>query len=95
MTVEEIEYYKKAANEFVPMGSTIGMISVISLSATPSEVDYYVDFKKFGTVFASERLKDLTPERFFECCDQMMNKKDGYEQWKKQELRSNKISQII
>lgn len=95
MTLEEIQYYKKAANEFVPMGSTIGMISVISLSATPSEVDYYVDFKKFATVFASERLKDLTLERFFECCDQMMNKRDGYEQWKKQELRIEKISQII
>ena len=95
MTLEEIQYYKKAANEFVPMGSTIGMISVISLSATPSEVEYYVDFRKFANVFASERLKDLTLERFFECCDQMMNKRDGYEQWKKQELRIEKISKII
>ena len=95
MTLEEIQYYKKAANKFVPMGSSIGMISVISLSATPSEVDYYVDFKKFGTVFASERLKDFTLERFFECCDQMMNKRDGYEEWKKKELRDYKLSRII
>ena len=95
MTVEEIQYYKKAANKFVPMGSTIGMISVISLSSTPSELDYYVDFKKFGNLFASERLKDLTLERFFECCDQMMNKKDGYEEWKKKELRDYKLSRII
>ena len=95
MTVEEIQYYKKTANEFIPMGSTIGMISVISLSATPSELDYYVDFKKFGNLFASERLKDLTLERFFECSDQMMNKKDGYEEWKKKELRDYKLSLII
>ena len=95
MTVEEIEYYIKAAKEFIPMGSTIGMISVVSLSATPSELDYYVDFKKFGNLFESERLKDLTLERFFECCDQMMNKKDGYEEWKKKELRDQKINQII
>jgi len=95
MTVEEIKYYKKAANEFIPMGSTIGMISVISLSANPSELDYYVDFNKFGNLFASERLKDITLERFFECCDQMMNKKDGYEEWKKKELRDYKLSRII
>jgi hypothetical protein len=95
MTVEEIKYYKKAANEFIPMGSTIGMISVVSLSATPSELDYYVDFKKFGNLFESERLKDLTLERFFECCDQMMNKRDGYEEWKKKELRDYKLSRII
>ena len=86
MTVEEIQYYKKTANEFIPMGSTIGMISAIS---------HYVDFKKFGNLFASERLKDLTLERFFECCDQMMNKKDGYEEWKKKELRDYKLSLII
>lgn len=95
MTLEEIQYYKKAANKFVPMGSSIGMISVISLSADPSELDYYVDFKKFTNLFASERLKDLTLERFFECCDQMMNKKDGYEEWKKKELRDYKLSRII
>jgi hypothetical protein len=95
MTVEEIEYYIKAAKEFIPMGSTIGMISVISLSATPSELDYYVDFKKFGNLFASERLKDLTLERFFECCDVMMNKRDGYEDWKKRELRSYRLALII
>lgn len=96
MTVEEIQYYKKAANEFIPMGSSIGMISVVALSATPSELDYYVDFKKFTNgLFASERLKDLTLERFFECCDQMMNKKDGYEEWKKKELRDYRLSRII
>jgi hypothetical protein len=94
MTLQEIEYYIKSANEFVPMGSTIGMISVISLSATPSELDYYVDFKKFGNLFASERMKDLKLERFFECCDQMMNKRDGYEEWKKIELRENKFKKI-
>lgn len=94
MTLQEIEYYIKAANEFIPMGSTIGMISVISLSATPSELDYYVDFKKFGNLFASERMKDLKLERFFECCDQMMNKRDGYEEWKKKELREKKLKSI-
>lgn len=95
MTLEEIQYYKKAANKFVPMGSSIGMISVVSLSADPSEADYYVDFQKFTNLFASERLKDLTVERFFECCDQMMNKRDGYEEWKKKELRDYRLSRII
>jgi len=95
MSIEEIQYYKKAANEFIPMGSTVNLISVVSLSINPSEVDYYVDFKKFTHLFASERLVDLTLEKFFECCDQMMNKQSGYEEWKKKELRDYKLSQII
>ena len=94
MTLQEIEYYIKAANEFIPMGSTIGMISVISLSATPSELDYYVDFKKFGNLFASERMKDLKLERFFECCDHIIIRRDGYEEWKKKELREKKLKSI-
>jgi hypothetical protein len=39
-------------------------------------------------------MKDLKLERFFECCDQMMNKRDGYEEWKKIELRENKFKKI-
>ena len=96
MTVEEIEYYIKAAKEFVPMGSTIGTISIIPWSTKPFEItEYYIDFKMFTNLFASEKLSELTLEKFFECCDVMMNKRDGYEEWKKRELRENKINQII
>lgn len=96
MTVEEIEYYIKAAKEFIPMGSTIGRISVIPWPGKPFEpIEYYIQFKMFTNLFASEKLSELTLEKFFECCDVMMNKRDGYEEWKKRELRENKISQII
>lgn len=96
MTVEEIQYYIKAANEFVPMGSTIGTISVIPWSTKPFEItEYYIDFKIFTNLFASEKLSELTLEKFFKCCDVMMNKRDGYEEWKKRELREYKINMII
>ena len=95
MTLQEIEYYIKSANEFVPMGSTIGTISVIPWPPNPFETTaYYIDFKMFSNLFASEKLSELTLERFFECCDVMMNKRDGYEEWKKIELRENKLKKI-
>ena len=96
MTVEEIEYYIKKAKEFVPMGSTIGRISIISWPVEPFETtEYYIDFRMFTNLFASEKLSELTLEKFFKCCDVMMNKRDGYEEWKKKELREYKINMII
>ncbi len=96
MTLEEIDFYIHEANRFIPMGSVIGRISVIPWPAKPFDpIEHYVDFKIFGNLFASEKLSELTIDRFFECCDSMMNKKDGYEEWKRQELRNSKISQII
>lgn len=96
MTVEEIEYYIKAAKEFIPMGSTIGRISIIPWPVKPFEItEYYIDFRMFTNLFASEKLSELTLEKFFKCCDVMMNKRDGYEEWKKQELREYKINMII
>ena len=96
MTVEEIEYYIKAAKEFIPMGSTIGRISVIPWPSKPFEpIEYYIDFRMFTNLFASEKLSELTLEKFFKCCDVMMNKRDGYEEWKKKELRDYKLSFII
>ena len=96
MTVEEIEYYIKAAKEFIPMGSTIGRISIIPWPTKPFETtEYYIDFKMFTNLFASEKLSELTLEKFFKCCDVMMNKRDGYEEWKKKELRDYKLSRII
>ena len=96
MTVEEVEYYIKAAKEFIPMGSTIGRISIIPWPVKPFETtEYYIDFKMFSNLFASEKLSELTLEKFFERCDTMMNKRDGYEEWKKKELRDYKLSRII
>lgn len=95
MTLQEIEYYIKAANEFIPMGSTIGMISVIPWPSKPFEtIEYYIDFRMFTNLFASEKLSELTLEKFFKCCDVMMNKRDGYEEWKKKELREKKLKSI-
>lgn len=96
MKVEEIEYYIKSTKEFVPMGSTIGRISIIPWPVKPFETtEYYIDFQMFTNLFASEKLSELTLERFFECCDVMMNKRDGYEDWKKKELRNHRLSLII
>ena len=95
MTLQEIEYYIKAANEFIPMGSTIGMISVIPWPSKPFEtIEYYIDFRMFTNLFASEKQSELTLEKFFKCCDVMMNKRDGYEEWKKKELREKKLKSI-
>jgi hypothetical protein len=49
----------------------------------------------FTNLFASEKLSELKLEKFFECCDVMMNKRDGYEDWKKRELRSYRLALII
>ena len=96
MTVEEIEYYIKAAKEFIPMGSTIGRISAIPWPVKPFEtIEYYIQFQMFTNLFASEKLSELKLEKFFECCDVMMNKRDGYEDWKKRELRNYRLSLII
>ena len=96
MTFEEIEYYIKVAKEFIPMGSTIGRISIIPWPVKPFETtEYYIDFKMFTNLFASEKLSELKLEKFFECCDVMMNKRDGYEDWKKRELRNYRLSLII
>ena len=96
MTVEEIEYYIKAAKEFIPMGSTIGRISAIPWPGKPFEpIEYYIQFQMFTNLFASEKLSELTLEKFFECSDVMMNKRDGYEDWKKRELRNYRLSLII
>jgi hypothetical protein len=96
MTVEEIQYYIKSAKEFVPMGSTIGRISIIPGPVKPFETtEYYIQFQMFTNLFASEKLSELKLEKFFECCDVMMNKRDGYEEWKKRELRNYRLSLII
>lgn len=95
MTLQEIEYYIKAANEFIPMGSTIGGISIVPWPVNPFETkEYYINFSMFTNLFASEKLSELTLEKFFECCDVMMNKRDGYEEWKKIELREKKLKSI-
>lgn len=97
MTLEEIEYYKEAIKEFAPLGSSVALISVIPWPSKPFDpVEYYVDFKLFTNLFASEKLSELTLERFFECCDTIVGtKNEGYARLKTRELRSKKISQII
>ena len=98
MTHEEVDRYIEELNRIAPFGSgKVRKISVIPWPVKPFEtVDYYIDFYLYDiNLYASEKLSELTFERFFECCDVMMNKRDGYEEWKKKELRNHRLSLII
>ena len=104
MTLEEIQYYIKGVKSFVPMGSSFGVISVIPWPSKSFETtEHYIDFKMLGgnNLFASEKLSELTLEKFFERCDVIIHRRDmihrgeGYEEWKKKELRNHRLSLII
>ena len=105
MTLEEIQYYIKGVKSFVPVGSSFGVISVIPWPSKPFEtVEHYIDFKMLGgnNLFASEKLSELTLEKFFERCDVIIRMGEGYQvhpnyflEWKKKELRNHRLSLII
>ena len=102
MTLEEIQYYIKGAKSFVPVGFSFGVISVIPWPSKPFETtEYYIDFKLGNNLFASEKLSELTLEKFFKHCDviispvDMIYRGEGYQEWKKKELRNHRLSLII
>ena len=102
MTIEEIEYYIKEVKVFVPMGFSVYTISVIPWPSKPFETtEYYIDFKILSNLFASEKLSELTLEKFFEHSDVMIHRRDmihrgeGYQEWKKKELRNHRLSLIM
>jgi hypothetical protein len=97
MTHEEVDRYIEELNSIAPFGSgKVRKISVIPWPVKPFEtVDYYIDFYIYENhLYASEKLSELTFERFLECCDTMFSGKNGYEEWKKGEIRNNKLSFI-
>jgi hypothetical protein len=97
MTHEEVDRYIEELNRIAPFGSgKVRKISVIPWPVKPFEtVDYYIDFYLYDiNLYASEKLSELTFERFIKCCDTMFYNKTGYEEWKKREIRNNKLSFI-
>jgi len=97
MTHEEVDRYIEELNRIAPFGSgKVRKISVIPWPVKPFEtVDYYIDFYLYDVnLYASEKLSELTFERFIKCCDTMFSNKSGYEEWKKREIRNNKLSFI-
>ena len=103
MTLEEIQYYIKGVKSFVPVGFSFGVISVIPWPSKPFETEeYYIDFKLVNNLLASEKLSELTLEKFFERCDVIIRMGEGYQvhpnyflEWKKKELRNHRLSLII
>jgi hypothetical protein len=98
MTHEEVDRYIDELNSIAPFGSgKLRKISVIPWPVKPFEtVDYYIDFYIYEThLYASEKLSELTFERFLKCCDTMFSGKNGYEEWKKREIREYRINIII
>ena len=103
MTLEEIQYYIKGAKSFVPVGFSFGVISVIPWPSKPFETtEHYIDFKLGNNLLASEKLSELTLEKFFERCDVIIRMGEGYQvhpnyflEWKKKELRNHRLSLII
>ena len=111
MTLEEIQYYIKGAKSFVPVGFSFGVISVIPWPSKPFETEeHYIDFKLGNNLFASEKLSELTLEKFFKHCDviispvdvkallrkgRLIHRGEGYQEWKKKELRNHRLSLII
>lgn len=103
MTIEEIEYYIKEVKSFVPMGFAVDVISVIPWPSKPFETtEHYIDFKLGNNLLASEKLSELTLEKFFEHCDVIIRIGEGYQvhpnyflEWKKKELRNHRLSLIM
>ena len=95
MTHEEVDRYIDELKSIVPLGK-LRKISVIPWPVKPFEtVDYYIDFYIYENhLYASEKLSELTFERFIECCDTMFSDKSEYENWKTIEIRNKKLSFI-
>ncbi len=96
MTLEQATYYADRAKKIASAGNSILLISVIQWPVKPFDaIEYYMEFKMFTNLYASEKLSELTIERFFECCDTMLGRKEEYQEWKRTELSDAKISSII
>ena len=91
MTIEEAESYIKGIKAY-------SFYSIKIWPLKPFEaIDHYMYIRLGNNLVASEKLSELTLERFFERCDSTVHRfaKVEYEEWKKKELRNHRLSLII
>jgi hypothetical protein len=99
MTHEEIDYLLERSKKYLGFGKIL-KVSVQQWPGKPFEpVDYYVDFYMYDTnLYASEKLSELSFEKFFDTIDRRVfisSINEEYLRWKKTELRNSKLNKIL
>lgn len=99
MTHDEIDYLFERSKKYLGF-SKILKVSVQQWPGKPFQpVDYYIDFYMYDTnLYASEKLSELSLEKFFETIERGIFKSsinEEYSRWKTEELRNSKLNQIL
>ena len=99
MTHGEIDYLLERSKKYLGFGKII-KVSVQQWPVKPFEpIDYYVDFYMYDiNLYASEKLSELSLEKFFEIIEKGIFKSsinEEYLRWKKEELRNSKLNTIL
>lgn len=98
MKHKEIDYLLEKSKKYLGFGRIL-KISVQQWPVKPFEpVDYYVDFYMYDTnLYASEKLSELSLEKFFETIERGIftsSINEEYLRWKKTEIRNSKLKNI-
>ena len=99
MTHEEIDHLLERSKKYLGFGK----ILKVSVQQWPGKsfdtIDYYVDFYMYDiNLYASEKLSELSFEKFFETIEKGIFKSsinEEYSRWKTEELRNSKLNQIL
>ena len=99
MTHEEIDYLLERSKKYLGFGKIL-KVSVQQWPVKPFEpIDYYVDYYMYDiNLYASEKLSELSFEKFFDTIERGIFKSsinEEYLRWKRTELRSLKLNQIL
>jgi hypothetical protein len=99
MTHDEIDYLLERSKKYLGFGKIL-KVSVQQWPVKPFElIDYYVDFYMYDiNLYASEKLSELSFEKFFETIEKGIFKSsinEEYLRWKKVELRNSKLNKIL
>lgn len=99
MTHEEIDYLLERSKKYLGFGKIL-KVSVQQWPGKPFDtIDYYVDFYMYDiNLYASEKLSELSFEKFFDTIERGIFKSsinEEYLRWKKTELRNSKLNKIL
>ena len=99
MKHDEIDYLLERSKKYLGFGKIL-KVSVQQWPVKPFEpIDYYVDFYMYDiNLYASEKLSELSLEKFFEIIEKGIFKSsinEEYLRWKKEELRNSKLNKIL
>ena len=97
MDLETAFRLAEEAQKYIPFGSRLSKLSIKQWPVEPfAPIDYYMEFSIGDNLYASEKVSELTIDRFFECMHTLIwHNKGRYEDWKKKEIRDWKIKNII